>query len=451
MSGQLHLFEINDSKLVFDVESDTLHEVDDLAWEVIDALEWGYSREDIYALLSTRYPAEEIREVTGEIEELKEKGKLWSPPGHPDFSQAAAPVVKALCLNVAHACNLTCRYCFAGKGEYRGQTSLMPAEVGKAAVDFLLQRSNGRSKAEIDYFGGEPLLNMEAVKDITGYARSKGDAVGTEFRFTLTTNGLLLNEEVCSYLSREGFSVILSLDGRPEVHDLMRSFPDGSASYSRVLERLKEFLHQWKGSYYVRGTFTRYNRDFFQDVYHLYREGFRNLSLEPAVADPDKDWALREEDLKELERQYRELADFYLECYRKGDPFTFFHFEIDLEEGPCLYKRLSGCGAGSEYLAVTPAGDLYPCHQLVGRQEYCMGNVFYPDQVKEELPPEVFPPVGPTREECRDCWVRYHCGGGCRAASLEVNGDPAVPYRLECALQKTRLECALYIKANLKE
>ncbi len=448
--GELHLFQMGDKKIVFDVESDSLYVVDGLAWNVINLLDQGYSRERLYSLLADQYSREDIGEVLQEIEELKSAGHLWSPPPHLE-NTPAEPVVKALCLNAAHICNLTCRYCFAGKGEYGGGKPLMSYQVGKSAVDFLLEQSGGRRHVEIDFFGGEPLLNLENVKKITEYAREKGKEKGTEVRFTLTTNGLLLNDEVREYLARENFSVILSLDGRPEVHNRMRTFPDGSFSYPRVIKRLSNFVNSWEGSYYVRGTYTRFNRDFFNDVYHLYQEGFRHISLEPVVSEPHQDWALQEEDLDELAGQYRKLAEFYLECCWAGDPFTFFHFEIDLEEGPCLFKRLSGCGAGSEYLAVTPDGDIYPCHQLVGMKEYVMGNVLAPERVKHILPEEKFPAVGPTLDSCRNCWARYHCGGGCRAASLVVNGDPKIPYNLECALQQKRLECALYIKACLKE
>ncbi len=447
--GEVHLFQLNGKKMALDVESDTLHVLDDPAWEALMLLERGGDTGEVFSRLTSRYRREVVEGVIGEIEELADGGSLWSPPaGSPSPGD---PVVKALCLNVAHACNLTCRYCFAGKGEYGGEKALMSAETGKAAVDFLAETAGERRHAEIDYFGGEPLLNFPAIKEITSYARKKGEERGLQFRFTLTTNGLLLDRETREYLEREGFSVVLSLDGRPEVHNRMRSFPGGGESYDAVLHRLRQFVRGWKGGYYLRGTFTGFNPDFYHDVVHLYRQGFRCISLEPAVSSPHENWALEESHLPRLLEQYQKLADFYLERALHGDPFYFFHFEVDLEGGPCLYKRLSGCGAGDEYLAVTPGGELYPCHQLVGKPGFVMGNVHRPGDISYPLPEERFPPSGPRRGPCRACWARYHCGGGCRAAALLVNGDPSLPYRLECALQKKRLECSLYIKAVLKE
>ncbi len=446
----VHLFQINQHKLALDVESDSLHLLDDLSWEVISLLNEERTEQEILSLLHKRYPEEEIREVFYEIRSLIARGQLWSEP--PEIETIPDnQVVKALCLNAAHSCNLVCRYCFAGKGNYGGNHNLMPPEVGKAALDFLLQNCGNRLQAEIDYFGGEPLLNKKAIQEITSYGRRQEKEMEMHFRFTLTTNGLLLDDHTIEYLSAENFSVILSMDGRQEVHDNMRTFPDGSPSYRPVAEKLQNFLQQWSGNYYVRGTFTSFNRDFFYDVLHLYQQGFRHISLEPAIAEPGKEWSLGEKDLDYIFSQYQTLAEFYLECYRKGDPFTFFHFEIDLDKGPCLFKRLSGCGAGKEYLAVTPEGAIYPCHQLVGQDQYFMGYVQHPQEVKYPLPAKVFPPTGPQVGPCTDCWARYHCGGGCRAASITVNGDPAIPNHLECALQRKRLECALYIQARMKE
>ncbi len=441
-SNRLHMFEINGKKLVLDVESDALHRVDDLAWEVISLRDDGYDTVDVSRLLAGKYAAEEIGEAVAEVETLQRKGLLWAEPG--EGKRKGEPAVKALCLNVAHSCNLSCRYCFAGKGNYGEESGLMPAEVGQAAVDFLLEHSAGRQCLEVDFFGGEPLLNMGVVKEVTAYARNRCRENGVEINFTLTTNGLLLNEEITSYLRREGFSVILSLDGRPGIHDRMRRTPGNAGSYARVKERLLEFTGSWKGSYYVRGTFTRYNRDFCRDVAHLVEMGFRHVSLEPVVASAAEEWSLQEEDLPLLEAEYEKLADYYLQRFRDGQPFTFFHFAVDPDKGPCLEKRLSGCGAGDDYLAVTPGGDLYPCHQLVGDDALRLGNVFHPREFSRPSP-VVFPPAGPQYGECRSCWARYHCGGGCRAASRLVNGSFHKPYALECALQKKRLECALYI------
>ena len=449
-SAGVHLFEINGQQLVLDVESDTLHRVDNLAAEVISLLDDGYSGDSIPEILAGRYPRWEAAEAVEEVEGLRNRGLLWARaeerPG------AGKPAVKALCLNVAHTCNLSCRYCFAAEGSYGQDKGLMTADVGRSAIDFLLENSNGRKRLEVDYFGGEPLLNLDVVKEVTDYARRRGEENGVEFGFTLTTNGLLLNKEVAAYLQDEGFSVVLSLDGRPEVHDGMRRFPGGAPSYEAVKDRLLNFLHLWGGSYYyVRGTYTRYNRDFSRDVAHLADLGFQRISLEPVVADPAEEWALTEEDLPLLNDEYLRLADLYLQYRREGRPFDFFHFAVDLDRGPCVYKRLSGCGAGEEYLAVTPTGDLYPCHQLIGDRSLCLGNVGDRSAFGDKFvppSPEVFPPAGPLSNQCRFCWARYHCGGGCRAAAKLVNGCFETPNELECALQKTRLECALYIKAN---
>lgn len=447
--GSLHRFKFNGRNLVLDVESDTLHRVDDLAWDALDLMDQGWSAGDVEAELLRRYPPGQVLDVLREIELLLQEGMLWSPPR--DIPPSRGKSIKALCMNVSHSCNLSCRYCFAGKGSYGGEISQMTRDVGYAAVDLLLSMSKGRRHLEIDYFGGEPLLNLEVVKDITAYARRKGRESKVEFGFTLTTNGLLLDPEVISFLRDEGFSLVMSLDGRREVHDRMRINRHGGGSYDRVSQKLLYFVRHWPSeNYYVRGTYTRYNLDFCKDVFHLASLGFRHLSLEPAVVFPEDDWALRESDIPFLEAEYEKLALYYLDRYRAGEPFTFFHFEVDLESGPCLLKRLSGCGAGDEYLAVTPGGDLYPCHQLIGVEFLHMGTVFTPSQVRP-LKGEVFPPSGPLQERCRSCWARYHCGGGCRAASFLVNGSFDEPYSLECALQKKRLECSLYIQSTIRE
>lgn len=439
------MINMNGITLVLDVESDTLHRVDDVAGEVIALLNEEVAPENIKNILKEKYPPQELTEALNEAEFLRKEGVLWAKPFYRGINLDKPPV-KALCLNVAHSCNLACRYCFAGKGRYGEESSLMSIDTGKAAVDFLLARSAGRKHMEIDYFGGEPLLNMKTVRAVTAYARQRGNREGVEFQFTLTTNALLLDEDCLSYFRDEGFSIILSLDGRPEVHNRMRRSAAGRESYEQISEKILDFLNKWDDNYYVRGTFTRFNRDFSRDVAHLYELGIRNISLEPVVSSPADEWSLREEDLPELEREYELLAEYYLQCLRAGDPFNYFHFNIDLDGGPCIYKRLSGCGAGEEYLAVTPAGDLYPCHQLIGDKALLMGNVSRKDF--NTLGQDVFPAAGPLGHECSSCWARYHCGGGCRAASKLVHGEFGRPYRLECALQKKRLECALYLKAR---
>ncbi len=448
-SGELHRFEINGEKLVLDVESDALHRVDEVGWEIINYLDQGASRKEVFDLLGGIYGDNTVEEAIAEVQTLQQDGLLWAKPHSAGDKTNNAPPVKALCLNIAHDCNLSCRYCFAGEGSYgkNPPEKLMPPEIGRAAIDFLLRQAEGKTHLEIDYFGGEPLLNMESIKDITAYARQKEKKKGVKFHFTLTTNGLLLREDIKNYLREEDFSVILSLDGRPHVHDRMRVFSDGSPSYAMVKERLQRFVKEWEGSYYVRGTFTRYNRDFSRDVAHLVDLGFRRISLEPVIASFEDDCALTTDDLTVLEEEYQKLAAYYLEMKKKGDPFSFFHFEVNLEGGPCIYKRLSGCGAGDEYLAVTPTGDLYPCHQLVEDETLLLGNVQKPHLFKQPSK-KAFPPAGPLHNQCRHCWARYHCGGGCRAAAKIINGSFTRPSKLECALQKKRLECALYLKAG---
>lgn len=429
---------------MLDVESNALHEFDQAAWQALELLEEGHGDVEIIDRLTPRFGPEAAAGALGELHYLEKEGLLYS--GAKEGTASVPARVKALCLFAADNCNLSCRYCFVEQGRPEPAAVLMSAAVGKAAVDFLLQASGPRRRCEIDFFGGEPLLNWPAVQEIAAYAREQSAARGKEIAFTLTTNGMLLTPQVAAYLGREGFAAVLSLDGRPAVHDLMRPLNSGGGSYSTVLPRIRDYVaSKPAGGYYIRGTYTRRNIDFCRDVEHLYAQGFRNISMEPVVAPPDLDYALREENLPRLEQEYENLLDFYLGCRAAGDPFSFFHFAIDLEQGPCLPKRLSGCGAGREYLAVTADGSVYPCHQLAGREELKMGHVLEGGPTALSFP-DTFIPAGPLQGRCRTCWARYHCGGGCRAASY-LNGNPGEPYLLECALQRKRLECALYLHA----
>lgn len=429
---------------MLDVESNALHEFDQAAWQALALLEQGHNDAEIVGRLTPRIGLEAAAGALREIRYLEQEGLLYSPAKE---GKGSAPArVKALCLFAADSCNLSCRYCFVEQGRPKPVTALMSAAVGMAAVDFLLQASGSRRHCEIDFFGGEPLLNWPAVQEIAAYAREQSAARGKEVAFTLTTNGMLLTPQVAAYLQQEGFAAVLSLDGRRAVHDLMRPLKGGTGSYSTVVPRIRDYVaSKPRGGYYIRGTYTRFNLDFCGDVEHLYDLGFRNLSMEPVVAPPQLDYALREEDLPRLEQEYEKLLDFYLACRASSDPFSFFHFAVDLDKGPCLPKRLAGCGAGREYLAVTADGAIYPCHQLAGREELKMGYVFEGDYTALSFPAS-FMPAGPLRGRCRACWARYHCGGGCRAASY-LNGDPGEPYHLECVLQRKRLECALYLHA----
>lgn len=445
--AHIHKFTYKDKRLVLDVESGALHELDQPAWRALELLENGVNLPDAGKMLAAEVGEAAAAGAMAEISLLVDRGLLWS--AQRQIPEGSKPVVKALCLFATDSCNLSCRYCFVNNpvtntnNRSRGS---MSAAVGRAAIDFLLQFSGQRRHCEIDYFGGEPLLNWTVLQEITAYAREVSGGYQKEISFTLTTNGLLLTAEIAAYLEKESFAAVLSIDGRPRVHDRMRPMPGGQGSYRETLGRIQSYTSKNpQGGYYVRGTYTRYNLDFCKDIEHLYRQGFRNISMEPVVTSSAEDHALREADLPRLEREYEHLVEFYLDCVVEGDPFNFFHFAIDLEQGPCLPKRMSGCGAGRDYLAVTPDGSIYPCHQLTELPGMKMGRVQEPEKFNGALPGD-FTPSGPLVGSCRQCWARYYCGGGCRAASY-LNGNPAEPYPLECALQRKRLECALYIRA----
>lgn len=441
----VHLFTRKGLHLVLDVESNSLHIVDEPAARAISMLTEGVAERDCRAALAEEFGLETMNEIFAEISELVEEGQLFSSP--PSFTgRPAEKRLKALCLFVAGDCNLRCRYCFAGGGETGELSPFMSLKTGQAAIDFLLKQSGKQRYCQVDYFGGEPLLAFEDVQRLTVYGRQKAQSQGKVIDFTLTTNATLLTKEQAVFLRQENFQVILSLDGRPGVHNSMRPYPRGEGSYWAALKGARLFLeHSGGNDYYVRGTYTAANPAFAEDVKHLLDLGFEYISMEPVVAPPGTSYALTEEHLSEISRQYGILADLYLQRRGQGKPFTFYHFNVDLEEGPCLYKRLSGCGAGKEYLAVSPEGFLYPCHQFVGRKSFRLGHVAAgscrpPDE-------ERFPPAGPHTDSCSKCWARYYCGGGCRAGSYFVHGDAARPYALGCALQKERLEWALYLKA----
>ncbi|MCR5093504.1 MAG: thioether cross-link-forming SCIFF peptide maturase [Lachnospiraceae bacterium] len=401
-----------------------------------------------------------LGEALLEILTLREQGQLYTEDPYEKYATAfknRQTVVKALCLNVAHDCNLACRYCFAGQGEYQGQRALMPAEVGRAALDFLVKNSGSRRNLEVDFFGGEPLLNWEMVKETVRYGRSLEEANNKHFRFTLTTNGTLLNDEILEFANREMDNIVLSIDGRREINDRMRPWRGAGTAeagktesvYDRIVPKYLEVARSRGGErYFVRGTFTRENLDFSEDVKHLADLGFTQISVEPVVADPSEPYALREEDIPKLLEEYDKLAEIYLDCHRKGRPFSFFHFNIDLEGGPCVAKRLSGCGSGCEYLGVTPSGDLYPCHQFVGNEAFVMGNVFT-GITRQDIREKFLASNVYTREECRSCFARYYCSGGCAANAWNFGGDINANYPIGCALQKKRIECAIMLKAAL--
>ena len=453
----IHLYRNNGYNIVLDENSGSVHIVDEL---VYDILEDRLSCEkitpvDFFENHRGTYAVTEIEEAFEEIEELEKEGVLFSEDPYKNaiehFTAAHKPVVKALCLHIAHACNLTCRYCFAGDGEYHGARSIMSPEVGKRALDFLIENSGSRVNLEVDFFGGEPLLNWETVKELVRYGRSREKEANKKFRFTLTTNGVLLNEEIMEFCNREMSNVVLSIDGRKEIHDYMRPHKDGRGSYDEILPKFLEFAKQRnQTNYYVRGTFTHYNTDFAKDVLHLADLGFKQISVEPVVAPASADYAITKEDVPVICEQYDLLAKEMLKREKEGNGFNFFHFMIDLTGGPCVYKRLSGCGSGGEYLAVTPEGDLYPCHQFVGTDGFKMGTVF--DGIERNDIREEFAKCNVyTKKECSGCFARFYCSGGCAANAYNFSGDINGTYEIGCALQKKRVECALMIKAALAD
>lgn len=438
--------------IIMDVNSGSVHITDDLTYRLVQGLNEGREEEGLVDELAGEYKEAEIWEALDEIHKLKEEGTLFSE----DFYEPLIPyvmerktVVKALCLHIAHDCNLACKYCFAEEGEYHGNRCLMSAEVGKKALDFLVRSSQNRRNLEVDFFGGEPLLNFKVIKEIVEYGRSLEEEWNKKFRFTLTTNGVLVNQEVIDFCEKEMSNVVLSLDGRKEVHDAMRPFRGGKGSYERILPRLQDFAkareknHQ---DYFVRGTFTRHNLDFTDDVLHFAEKGFTKLSMEPAVGPEDTDWAVRPEDVERVKEEYERLADALLAREEAGEGVNFFHFMIDLGQGPCISKRLSGCGSGTEYLAVTPEGDFYPCHQFVGIPEFKLGSVFE-GITKPEIQGEFRCINVYTKEDCKTCFARYYCSGGCAANSFHNHGHLVGTDPVGCELERKRVEIAIMMEA----
>lgn len=458
---QVHQYKNNGYNIVLDVNSGAVHVVDDVVYDVLALYVqyWQTCSEKampqmIAAQLKDKYPEEEVVEAFGELMELKETGQLFTVDAYEDVAAGfknRQTVVKALCLHIAHDCNLACRYCFAEEGEYHGRRALMSFEVGKAALDFLIANSGSRRNLEVDFFGGEPTLNMDVVKELVAYGREQEKLHNKNFRFTLTTNGVLLNEDIMEFANREMANVVLSIDGRKEVNDRMRPFQNGTGSYDLIVPKFQKFAQSRnQQQYYVRGTFTHHNLDFSKDVLHLADLGFTQISVEPVVAQEADDYAIRREDLPQLFEQYDILAKEMIRREKEGHGFQFFHFMIDLEGGPCVAKRLSGCGSGTEYLAVTPWGDLYPCHQFVGNEKFLMGNVA--EGVKNTQIREMFQGCNVyAKEKCRDCFARFYCSGGCAANAYNFHGDIHEAYEIGCELQKKRVECAIMIKAALAQ
>ena len=457
----IHQYKNNGFNIVLDVNSGAVHVVDDVVYDVIASMVENHMEQDTcdaaydkLAASNMPYDQAQIKEALEEIYELKDAQMLFTDDIYEKSIEAfknRETVVKALCLHIAHDCNLACKYCFAEEGEYHGRRALMSFEVGKKALDFLVENSGNRRNLEVDFFGGEPLMNWQVVKDLVAYGRSLEEPHHKKFRFTLTTNGVLLNDEVMEFCNREMANVVLSIDGRKEVHDYMRPFRKGAGSYDLIVPKFQKFAelrHQDK--YYVRGTFTHYNTDFAADVLHLADLGFKQISVEPVVAPPTEDYAIREEDLPVIFEQYDILAREMIKREKEGRGFNFFHFMIDLTGGPCVYKRLSGCGSGTEYLAVTPWGDFYPCHQFVGQEDFCLGNVY--EGVKKTETVNEFKKCNVySKKECSQCFARFYCSGGCAANSFNFHGSITDAYDIGCEMQKKRIECAIMIRAALAE
>lgn len=466
----IHQYISNGYHIVLDVNSGSVHVVDEQAYRVIPVVEKIIKKkagaevqpEEMAAEVADILSGQEGREVTAqdlqetiqEILELKDAGMLFTEDicekyiG--DFKNRQT-VVKALCLHIAHDCNLACRYCFAEEGEYHGRRALMSFEVGKKALDFLVANSGNRVNLEVDFFGGEPLMNWQVIKDLVNYGRSLEEPHHKKFRFTLTTNGVLLNEEVLEFVNREMANVVLSIDGRKEIHDRMRPHRGGQGSYDEVVPKYQHVAESRNQmNYYVRGTFTHHNLDFAEDVRHLADLGFEQISVEPVVAADTEDYALREEDVPQILEEYDKLALEYIRRKKEGKGFNFFHYMIDLEGGPCVAKRLSGCGSGTEYLAVTPWGDFYPCHQFVGQEEFLMGNV---DEgiVRTDIRDRFKCCNVYAKPKCKDCFAKFYCSGGCAANAYNFTGDINGAYDLGCELQRKRIECAIMIKAALAD
>lgn len=448
----IHKFKQNDHYFLLDVNTGSVHLVDDVVYDLLDFYGKSTLEEALREL--KQHSQEDIKTAYQELTELEEMGLLYSEDIFPQSEtfKGRNPVVKAMCLHMAHDCNLKCKYCFAGQGEFNGPKGLMSFGVGKAAIDYLILNSKNRRNLEIDFFGGEPLMNFEVVKDLVAYGNEQAKAHDKVFRFTITTNGILLDDEKIKYINENMYNVVLSLDGRKDINDSMRPTLNDRGSYDIIVPKFQKLVAgRGNKPYYIRGTFTRKNMDFGKDVLHYRDLGFELTSMEPVV-DPDENiYALRSEDIQKVNEEYENFAKEYLEI-RKLDPkFKFFHYMIDLSGGPCAIKRISGCGAGLEYLAITPDGDIFPCHQFVGKEEFKLGNLFDENiRFPEEIVNEFMGTDVTTKEDCQECWAKFYCSGGCHANAYNFNHDLKKPYKDGCEMQKKRIECAIMVEAMLK-
>ena len=445
---------MNGYNIIIDQNSGCVHSVDDVAYDIITNYE-NKNKDEIKSYILEKYKdrddvtAEDIDLCFDDIETLKKEGRLFAEDTFEKTASAFKKrqgVLKAICLHVAHDCNLACKYCFAGKGEYDGPKGLMSYETGKRALDFLVEQSGTRHNLEVDFFGGEPLLNWDVCKKLVEYGRSIEKKYNKNFRFTVTTNGVLLNDEIMDFCNKEMGNVVLSLDGRKETHDRLRITRKNTGSYDMIIDKFKKFAQSRnQKDYYMRGTYTHFNTDFSKDVIHMADEGFKELSIEPVVCDPSEDYALKESDLPVLKEQYEILANEMLRRYRKGNGFTFYHYMIDLDAGPCIVKRVSGCGVGTEYMAVTPDGELYPCHQFVGDEKFLLGDIW--NGVKNKNVLEQFENCNIySHKECKDCFAKLYCSGGCAANAYHSTGSVSGVYEFGCELHRKRIECAVMLK-----
>ncbi|MCK9479662.1 MAG: thioether cross-link-forming SCIFF peptide maturase [Firmicutes bacterium] len=448
----IHLFKINEINIIVDVNSGAVHCVDNIVYDILrlcDNKPPAKCPEKTLNTLAGEYSKDEILSAYDEILDLCAMGMLYTDDEyeHIAASTEKKTVVKALCLHVSHDCNMRCGYCFAGTGNFSGERCVMSAQTGKKAIDFVIEKSASRKNIELDFFGGEPLMNFDVVKELVYYAKEQEKKYDKNFRLTITTNGVLLDEEKLNFINEHMYNLVLSIDGRKSVNDKMRKLVNGNGSYDVIMPKLKAAANSRnQDNYYVRGTFTRNNLDFCNDVLHLADCGFEQISIEPVVGGENEPYSIKKEDLPYIFGQYERLAKEYVSRRADGRWFNFFHFMVDLEQGPCVIKRISGCGAGCEYLAVTPEGDIYPCHQFVGNKDFLMGNVYNNDfdgkSAQSFAKANIY-----TKEKCKGCWAKFYCSGGCHANAYSFGKDILTPYEIGCEMEKKRIECALYIKA----
>ncbi|MCJ7687797.1 MAG: thioether cross-link-forming SCIFF peptide maturase [Clostridiaceae bacterium] len=447
----IHKYIKDNEYYVVDVNSGSIHVVDEIVYDLLDENSLKLKEESL-KIFKGKYEAKDIEEAYAEIQGLIEGELLYSKDLYEDIAMNISKTesyIKALCLNVIHDCNLRCKYCFADEGEYHGARSVMSAKVGMKAIDFVIEKSGSRKNIEVDLFGGEPLMVFDTIKEIVEYAKGQEKIYNKSIRFTMTTNATLLNEEIMEYMDKNMGNIVLSIDGRKSVNDKVRVRVDGSGSYDKILPKIKQMVDMRDKSkaYYVRGTFTRENTDFFEDIKHMADLGFKEISIEPVVLPSEHELSLREEDLPIIFEQYDKLYSDMLQRYKDGNEFKFYHFNIDLKGGPCVYKRISGCGAGHEYIAVTPDGEIYPCHQFVGNKDFLMGDI-YNGMNNNKIEKEFKEAHIYNKPTCRDCWAKFYCSGGCQANNFNFNGDMHIPYEIGCKMQKKRIECAIALKAK---